>query len=689
MYTQQSTTHNGPIPYPDEAAHLQAVMAALREALQAAEQSVACLDADYRDAKLYMVEHRGDIDPHEMFQSSLVLRQIDRSGAVAVEVRSRLEKLTDSPYFARIDFRPDGSATPSTYYIGRFAFTHGNQLLILDWRAPIANIFYEYELGPAHYIAPQGRIDGELTRKRQFKIRGGQMAYALETSLNVQDDVLQRELSLSADEKMKSIIATIQREQNSIIRNEKAKTLIIQGVAGSGKTSIALHRVAFLLYRFAGRLSAQNITIISPNKVFGDYISGVLPELGEEPIFSVSLADIAGIQLEGVIGFVPDKNPLEPQDAAWIERTAFKSTSAFLRQLDAFIADVPRLAFKAQAYRHERFTVTAEWIWTRMDAYSRYPVFRRLEMIADDIHDRFQTENYMEEELPKPRTILKHLKAMLQIKNTLALYKAFYHQLGKPQMLVMPDRKTLEWHDVFPFLCLRASFEGLQDSSVIRHLVIDEMQDYTPIQFACINRLFPCEKTILGDFSQAIHPYHQHTLDDLLQLYKDASFVSMKTSYRSTAEIIDFARRVCPSADIDAIDRHGPAPAVFSCQNAAEEKAALLQLIACFHASEYTALGVIAKTDHDAKTLYDTLSPHLAVALITPESDRFSHGVTITSIRMAKGLEFDEVIIPGADRDAYVTEHDRGLLYVACTRAMHKLTLLHNGEVTPFISRST
>lgn len=684
MNTNQSTNYNQ-MPYPEEEAHLRDIMAKLRAAMQAADQSVNRLDADYRDAKQYMVDHRGDIDPHEMFQSSLVLKQIDRSGAFAVGVKDRLAKLADSPYFARIDFQPAGSASPLVYYIGRFAFTHGDQLLILDWRAPVANVFYEYELGPAHYIAPQGRIDGELTRKRQFKIKAGAMEYALETSLNVQDDVLQRELSLSADEKMKSIIATIQREQNAIIRNERAKTLIIQGVAGSGKTSIALHRVAFLLYRFAGRLSAQNVTILSPNKVFGDYISGVLPELGEEPIFSVGLEDIAEVQLERVIGFEPDKSPLDPADAAWAERTSFKSTTAFLKQMDAFIAEIPRIAFKAQDYQHDRFAVTAEWIEARLEAYDRYPLLKRLEMTADDIHEHFQTKNYMEEELPRPRTILKHLKAMLTIKNTLALYKAFYQWIGRPELLAMPDRKTLEWSDVFPFLYLRASFEGLQSSGVIRHLVIDEMQDYTPIQLACLGRLFPCEKTILGDFGQAIHPYHQHTLDDLCQLYPDAEFVSMKKSYRSTAEIIGFAKRICPAADIDPIDRHGPAPAVIACPNAGEEMAALWRMIGLFGAGGYASLGIIVKTDHDAKALHDTLSAHVETNLITPQSDRFANGITITSIRMAKGLEFDEVIIPGADSATYATEYDRSLLYVACTRAMHRLTLLHAGEPTPLI----
>ncbi len=180
-------------------------------------------------------------------------------------------------------------------------------------------MFYDCEVGPAFYQAPRGRVQGVLARKRQFKIANGVMEYALESSDNVRDEVLQRELAATSDEKMKSIIATIQKEQNTIIRSKQAGTLIIQGAAGSGKTSIALHRVAFLMYRQKEELKAQNIVILSPNKVFGDYIAGVLPELGEEPVFSASLADIAGVQLEKVIGFEPDKNPLEVVRDKWIE----------------------------------------------------------------------------------------------------------------------------------------------------------------------------------------------------------------------------------------------------------------------------------------------------------------------------------------------------------------------------------
>ena len=675
------------IQFPDEITHLEKINRDLDDALAGAEADIGRLDKEYMDMKRYMAGRRAELDPHEMFQNELGLRQIDRTGAFVALTRDKIAKLKDSPYFARIDFRDDGAEKADIFYIGRFSFNHENKLLISDWRSPVAGMFYDCEVGPAGYLAPMGKIDGELTRKRQFKIKNGAMQYALESATNIQDDVLQQELSHTSDEKMKSIIATIQKEQNAIIRNEKAGTLIIQGVAGSGKTSIALHRVAFLLYRFKDRLSAKNVVILSPHKVFGDYISGVLPELGEEPIFEASLADIAEAQLAGVIGFEADKDPLIVYDAVWAQRVRFKSTLAFVKMMDDFIKQLPAIAFAPADYSYGRFTASKEMIRARFLAYDSYPVKRRLQMIAADIYDRFATDNFMEDELPKSGTILKALHKMLKVKNTLALYKEFYKRSNIAQMFVMPAKKTLEWADVYPFLYIRAAFEGLRESEIIRHAVIDEMQDYTPVQYAALNVLFKCQKTILGDFGQSLNPNHLHTLEDLKQLYGDAEYVELSKSYRSTYEIISFARQIKATGAIDAIERHGEPPAVTGCRDYQDELAHIKNGMDAFSKSGYSSLGIIAKTNEEARHLYDLLSAAYDAHLISPDSERFINGISVTSIRMSKGLEFDEVIIPNADSENYSGEYDRSLLYIACTRAMHRLTLLFTGEVSPLLPK--
>ena len=676
------------IPFPDELAHLTALRCKLDDALREADDTVEQIDRDYMREKRYMAQYRGEIDPHEMFQNELALRQLDRTGAFAVSVRDQIAKLQDSPYFARVDFQPHGSKAAFPYYIGRFSFRHQDELLVCDWRAPVAGLFYDCEIGPAGYDAPMGRMEGALTRKRQFKIKGGRMEYAIETSVNVQDEVLQRELSHTSDEKMKSIIATIQKEQNRIIRNEKAGTLLIQGAAGSGKTSIALHRIAYLLYRFKGRLSAQNVTIISPNRVFGDYISNVLPELGEEPIYELGLADIAAVQLEGVIAFEPDRDSMETEDAVWKERARFKSTLSFLEALDRFLETLPATVFAAADCAFGEHSVEAAWIQNRFAAYGRVPVKRRLELLASDLHDRFASEPFADDSLPTVKAVLKQLRSMLKIKNTLALYRAFYQWLGVPEQFVLPAKKTLEWADVYPFLYVHASFEGLQESRMIRHLVVDEMQDYTPVQFAVLNRLFPCQKTILGDFGQCVDPCHAHTLADLRRIYQDADFVELNKSYRSTYEIIQFAKRIQPAAP-EPVERHGEEPVLLPCAGATEELERIESLIEMFQHSRFASLGILVKTNPDAEALYEKLSQRDAVHLLAPESSRFINGVSIASIRMAKGLEFDAVVIPDADAETYATEYDRNLLYVACTRAMHRLSLLYTGERSRLIGETT
>lgn len=674
------------IPFPDEVAHLAIINEKLDAAVQAANDNVRKIDKEYADAKRYMADYRGEIDPHEMFQNELALKQIDRTGAFAVGIWERLAKLKESPYFARIDFQTNGDAEVIKHYIGRFAFTHENELLILDWRSPIASMFYDYEIGPAGYEAPVGRIEGKLTRKRQFKIKNGMLEYALESSINIQDDVLQRELSHASDEKMKSIISTIQKEQNQIIRNDKAKTMIIQGVAGSGKTSIALHRIAFLLYRFKDTLSAHNVTILSPNKVFGSYIANVLPELGEEPICEISFWDIADAQLNGVIQFEQDKDPLETEDGKWAERVSFKSTIDFVRKMDVYIEELPKLIFEASDYTSGQFSVTADWIQKRFFAYQSYPIKKRLELMADDIHDHFESVNFIGDEIPRPKIILKSLTTMLKIKSTLALYKHFYQWLGLPHFLVLPKKQTLEWSDVFPFLYLHGSFQGLKESKFMKHLVVDEMQDYTPIQYAVINRLYSCKKTILGDFGQFINPNHLHTLAQLQELYRDASVIELNKSYRSTYEIITFAKGIGQVEKLEPIERHGDAPIIISCANMQEELHKIGAKLNAFLQSKGVSLGIILKTNSAAKQLYDTLKQDYDVQHISTDSTHFSNGISITSVQLSKGLEFDEVIVPDVSENGYCNKYDRGLLYIACTRAMHKLTLLYTGKPSHFLS---
>ena len=675
------------ISFPDEVAWLEEINGKIDDTLEKSDASIKQIDSDYMDFKRYTLEH--NIDPHEAFQNELLLKQVDRSGAFSVKMRNLTAKLVKSPYFARIDFQERDDPAVITRYIGASSFMYENELLIIDWRSPFASMFYDYELGAAGYDAPQKKIEGELFRKRQFKIANRKLVYVLESSMNIQDDILQRELSQTSDDKMKSIIATIQKEQNRIIRNENAETIIIQGVGGSGKTSIALHRIAFLLYRFKDKLKARDIKIISPNKVFGDYISNVLPELGEERINQSSFAEIAGIQLNGIIAFETDKDPLEANDEKWAERTRFKSTFAFLKLMNDYIEKMTASVFEPEDFTHGKYTASAEWILRRYNVYRDYSVKQRLRKIAEDIYERFDANRIAGNPVPRTPAIIKSLNKMLRAKNTLSLYTEFYMRIDRPDMFVLPAKKTLEWSDVYPFLYFHAAFEGLredlQTGCGIKHLVIDEMQDYTPIQYAVIKRLFQCHKTILGDFGQGINPNYLHTLADIQQVFNKSALFELTKSYRSTYEIISFAKRIRSVNKLEPIERHGTPPAIIQCDDEQDEIIKIKSMLDTFIKSSYTSLAIILKTNSIAKYFFDIFSSDYKVHLISPASTGFINGISITSVQMSKGLEFDEVIIPNANEKKYSSEHDKNLLYIACTRAMHKLTLIFTEEISPLI----
>ena len=399
-----------------------------------------------------------------------------------------------------------------------------------------------------------------------------------------------------------------------------------------------------------------------------------------------SLEDLALVQLEDGVDFVGSRDPLETDDPAWEQRVRFKSTVEFVQLMDDFIARLPQLAFQAKNYEYKDWTVPAEWIQGRVDVYKRSPLMKRLEMVADDIHSRLENEFLREEEPPHRNRIFQALRKMLTMKTTLSAYRAFFRQLGKERAkLYKPFQKgVLEWNDVYPYLYLQAAFTGLQESRLIKHLVIDEMQDYSPIQYAVLNLLFQCPKTILGDFSQSINPYSPYTLEDLHQLYEGSQLMRLEKSYRSTWEIIHFAKGIVEQTDFQAVERHGPAPELLEFSTEEEELVEICRRVEAFHQGKYNAFGIVTRTNSQARELHEKLKALGAdVALITPESSSFHNGATVLSIQMSKGLEFDQVLIPQADGENYHTDFDKNLLYVACTRAMHQLDISCVGEVSP------
>ena len=675
----------------DERHYLEEIKERLRLALDRVVDRVREFSEEMRQKKQYIYEHQHGMDEADHVAAGQSLDRMASTGENAVARRRKLLKLVASPYFGRIDFQSQAEEQETPVYVGIATFTdeRDRKNIIYDWRAPISSMFYDFELGDAFYETPGGKVEGKISLKRQYKIVDGKMEFMIENAVSIHDEVLQRELSKSADDRMKNIVATIQRDQNQVIRNETAPVIIIQGVAGSGKTSIALHRIAFLLYRYRDSIKSKDILIISPNKVFADYIGNVLPELGEEQIPETGMEELAAELLENKFQFqtffeqvatLLDKPPPD-----FIERIQFKSSFEFVRQLNKYFIHLENNAFQlTEELKVAGVIVPFPFILQKFKSWSRMPLHQRIPEVTHEVLHYIRNEAGRKLKGYEKAKVWETIPRMFNVRSPFEVYKNFYAWLGKPEMFRMMRDQKLEWADVFPLIYCKLRLEGAQSHDHIKHLLVDEMQDYTPVQYAVLSRVFPCKKTILGDVNQPVNPYSASSAEGIEEVFPQGEIVKLFRSYRSTWEIVQFSLRISPNPELIAIERHGAPPQVTACASEEQEIAVIADLGKQFAESTYQSLGIICKTQQHANALYEKLKAH-QVHLLTPESTTFISGIIITTTHLSKGLEFDEVIVPFVTATNYNTDIDRRMLYIACTRAMHTLTLTYTSELSVFL----
>lgn len=679
----------------EEKKYLGTMIARLQTAIQLLENKISSTRHEVIEAKKYVWDNMAGLDPAERAANRVDISLAIDHGEKAVDKQRRLRKLVEAPYFGRVDFVPGGCDEEDAYYIGVHAFNEEDSQanLIYDWRSPIASLFYDYNMGKAAYSAPAGIVEGEIGLKRQFKIKDRVMEYMIESSMNISDEVLRKELSQTSDEKMKNIVATIQREQNVIIRNEYSHELIIQGVAGSGKTSVALHRVAFLLYRSKGTLTSQNILIISPNKVFSNYISNVLPELGEEQIMQIGFEELAAKELAGVCKFQTFNEQVtelaDQMDEPLIDRIKYKASMDFVHELDRFAAHIRENDFIPADLNIDNIRIAEADFLRAYQASGNVSIKQKLEKTASVIAGSARDENGDRLKPAAVNKIKTAVKRMFKSLNLLAIYKDFFHFIGKPELFKLKKARILEFSDVFSLVYLKILVEGANSFDSVKHLLVDEMQDYTPVHYAIISRLFTCRKTILGDSSQSVNPYSSSSITEIQKVFPEADTVELLKSYRSTIEIINFARQINPSSKIVPIERHGTPPRIKKSDSWQEELIDVKNALTEFLNSEHRSLGIVCKTQAQAERIYEEIKNiHKDIYLLNFSSEQFHEGIMVNSCHMAKGLEFDHVIVPFVDVSNYTTVMDRSLLYIACTRAMHVLTLTFHGKQSSFISNN-
>ncbi|MGL5695288.1 MAG: RNA polymerase recycling motor HelD [Peptostreptococcaceae bacterium] len=676
-----------------------------------------------------------------------VMKNQKRSHEFNHKLAQKYEKMLDSPYFGRIDFLEEYESVAEKCYIGLSNLTDEDfDFLVYDWRAPISSMFYDYEIGDAGYECQQGVISGEITGKRQYKISNGKIDYMFESNLNIDDEMLQELLSKTSDDKMKGIVTTIQKEQNKVIRNEDCKKLIVQGAAGSGKTSVALHRIAYLLYKHKDKITSQNIIIFSPNNIFNDYISNVLPQLGEENMYQTTFKDYMHKKLGN--GFKKE-TPFEMMEYIFdskdtkaykdrIKNINFKTSLEFMNILKEYVnyLETSKRKFEDIIIKNKLIISSQEIQKLFLNDYSDMPIKKRLEKIKsriefliepyekawiDEIYEELDASGYYidkREMIEKSTQVVKqHLKdvydkiSQMTKFNLIGIYRNLYKNLKyylnkvnieydsnfinhiKNYTIDNLNSRNLYYEDQVALLYLKVALGDIGATSQIKYVIIDEAQDYTPLQYEIFYKLFKsANMTILGDINQSINPFmNVGNYNNIYNISKDDTcIINLTKTYRSTAEITKFSRKLLRENINDGyVKRHGDEPSVIGFTNASSMNEKLIEDIKNFKEKDYKSIGIITKTVREAREVYNILkNNHIDVVSIETDDDNYTNGVLVIPSYLAKGLEFDVVFIYDASNKNYSSEDERLLLYTCCTRALHILNVYYLGEITSLLKQS-
>lgn len=620
-------------------------------------------------------EDKGSIDKVEM-QTSLMNSEFEAGFMLMkMEYYKKLLKVQYSPYFGRVDFKEDGEDIKKVY-IGLTNIEKDLRYFVYDWRSPIASLFYDYGIGPCKYEAPDGEIKGYMSLRRQYKIENNKLLRVFDNDLNVVDECLQEVLSEKSSDKMKNIVNTIQSEQNEIIRNISNKHLIVQGIAGSGKTSVALHRIAFLLYKIKN-LKSSNVLIFSPNNVFSEYISNVLPELGEENTGETTFHDFAISyakefkRVETFTDFIERFYDRKENNPSFVK---FKLSKKMVDVIDNYEKELERNIQITDDIELKIETIEKKYLNNLLkDKFDRLPLFERIDKMAEHLCDKTGV-SYGKGK----RSFIKQIKERLNIKPDFKkiyedLYKseAFIDIYGKEEIVKLNTRE-INYEDALCFIYLKGLLKGFPYSNLIKQIVVDEAQDYNEMQYIILSKIFKkASFTILGDVNQTINPYIKYdTLEVLTDILNENSkYVELNKTYRSSGEIIAYTNKILGLKYVSAIRRENNVPVKYRNDiNTIENDVSDLK-------EKYASLAIITKSKDEAIKLYDELKDKIEGISLMEDSDKeFNKNLVIVPSYLAKGLEFDSVI-SYTDKDNKYTSEEKYLFYVVCTRCQHELII--------------
>ena len=709
----------------DEKVYLKNTLEKINDLLKSYGASSDEQDKEIIKHRKFLWDNRNELDEIEINENCGQVALNEQLHSKKISRIRTLEKQLSNPYFARLDFKEDGEDAES-FYIGLSTVEYEDNfdIFVFDWRSPVANMFYDFEVGPAYYDAPVRRIQGEIEFTRQYNIKNGEIVFMHNSNESLCDEALTSMLSGNATDKMKNIVASIQKEQNDIIRSDDSKVLFIQGAAGSGKTSIALHRSAYLLYKHRKNLSAENILIFSPNEVFAEYISDVLPELGESNIRQTTfelyskrflptnyLYESKNDHLDYIYSNIIDLNEFKKRTKAM----EYKNTLQFMDVLNSFTLDIPRLITNVKPIVIEGSQIVSKKSVenTFFERFKDIPFLNRIDVIKQSLFSQVENKylsskdnshfDYVEDK----KTFYDYCKNQVDIQvdsmvdtlDNVAIYKLLWDNIEKYTDLDLTDIKEItlsslnnnevKYEDITPIIYIRAALEGFRTYGNMKHLLVDECQDYSPLFYEIVKKSFPnASLTIMGDLNQRIDKHSNvKSRDAITNVFNDIKTVVLTKSYRSTANITNFTKDILDTHEpIEAVDRIGENPTIYLVNNNLNER--ISEKIIEMQNKCYKSIAIICKNKENCEKLYSSLkSIGTDVNLIVSDKCEFKIGINIISSYIAKGLEFDGVIL--ADGENYLSNEDKHLFYTACTRALHELHIFTNTSLEEILPKDS
>ena len=745
-----------------EQKHLDNIMKQIKEREKSLKKSIKSAEGEARNLNSHFFDDvKLDYDGYStsmetalsIHQQQQLLSEREHAWQHSAKQLDTVERLEKRPYFARVDFKEQGEKKPETIYIGLGSFADKNDhFLIYDWRAPISSIYYDGKLGEVSYNSPEGKITVDMTKKRQFMIEDGKIVNMFDTNESIGDQMLLEVLSEKSSTQMKSIVTTIQQEQNKIIRNTSADLLFVQGAAGSGKTSAILQRIAFLLYRYRGNLTSSDVIMFSPNQLFNDYIKNVLPEMGEQNMVQMTYWQfvarrLPGMNVENLFKQFEDQN-------ADTNISKFKDSVNFFNLVTRYAKHLNKrgVVFKNIYFRNKKkpyfdkekikeiyYSYNENYnLANRIDATReelikmlnrkiapearKAWVARTIEGMSqselNELYDRpdqeFESEAKEEAFLGR-KIVLKALKGVHKrilhnhFINMRAQYLSFLRAVPKMVDLAKWNIDEEDWMhhidevkenfkkhdiaitDVSAYLYLYDLITGRRTDYEMRYAFIDEIQDYTPFQLVYLKYNFPRAKfTMLGDLNQAIF-----TKDESRSLLKQISglfdpektdVVQLTKSYRSTKQLTNFTKQILRQGEkIEAFNRQGPKPVIWG-RDSDEQAIDVLVDVLRDNEKRKMTTAIITKDLAGAKFVHEKLSEKGEKStLIATANQRLVDGTLVIPSYLAKGLEFDAVVMWGANKKNYHQLDETQLVYTITSRAMYKLDVIYTGEKSPLL----